>query len=437
MPTAPPKVRLDRHIDIRDGGSEMLAVGDINGDGRDEFVFMQNVGMLTLDVFKPGGTGWYGKLYTTPEDQALDCVTAFDLDGRTLWRHGAPWRGELPFRTHGGHEMLQAIDLDGDGRKEFVRIRGDMIEVRDGATGRVTATAPLGATGHSSLFTAKLRPGRSSQLYVKPCSDGMPGEPYGCPVVALDENLKPMWELRQLPHVGHTPLAFDVDGDGLDELLVGSHCVNPDGTIRWSLPLQRTHDDRRTIVDVDGDGEPEQVLAFEDEGLVVSDLRGRIKWRCDSDHCGEATVGRFFADRPGLQVMFNNEAWRLPKHKHEFGSMMVDGLGREIWRDTRDLYATAIDWPTGVGPQALFAKPHAADPPDARPFIMDGKGVTLAEFDIPPRVPSIDRTRAPHDHIAWGDWGDYYSQKYVHLAGLGRRILIWTRRDLWLFTLET
>lgn len=438
-----PHVRLERHLDISSFGCEIMAAGDINGDGKTELIFCQCAGMLTLDIFKPGGThSWFGSRYTMPEDQALDCLTAIDLQGRVLWQRGRPWRGKIPFRTHGGEQMLIAQDIDGDGRQELVRIRDDQIETINGSTGRTLASASLGATGYSSIFTGRCQNGRPRQILVKPCSDGLPGHSYGCPVLLLDHQLRPLWGPKDYTHVGHTPLACDVDGDGRDEILIGFDCVNPDGSVRWTLPLSANtrpgegHDDRRTIADIDGDGRLEQVIAAEDFGLVASDLAGRVLWRCPSDHCGEAAVGKFFADRPGLQIMFNNEAWRVATHEHPFASMMVDGQGREIWRCNQDYYATAIDWPTAVGPQALLTKPHAMQPDDYRPFVMDGSGRKIAEFDIPRQVPAVEKKQMPHTGVVGGDWGDYYCHRVVNLEGKGQCILIWTRKDLWVFRLE-
>ena len=432
-----PNVRLERHVDISAYGCEVMTVGDINGDGRLELVFMQNVGMLTLDCFRPGSDSNYGKLYTTPEDQALDCVTAIDLEGRVIWQRGEPWRLPIPFRTHGGMDMIRTDDINGDGKQELLRIKGDVLESLDGSTGRTLHQASLGEHGYSSIYTAHLDRGSAARhVFVKPCSDGMPGHPYGCPVLMLDHQLKRVWGPVDFHRVGHTPLAFDVDGDGRDELLIGAECVDGDGAVRWRLPVERDHDDRRYIHDIDDDGEPEQILAFESSGLVVSDLRGKIKFVCESDHCGEAVVGKFYSDRPGMQILFNNEAWRLKSSKHAFGSMMVDCRGKEIWRTEHDLYGRPIDWPTSVGPQAILAKPHAAAPPDGRPFIMDGSGATIARFDIPLQAPTVDRERMPQSNVAFGDWGDYYSHRAIVVPGVGPRVLIWTRRDLWIFKAE-
>lgn len=39
----------------------------------------------------------------------------------------------------------------------------------------------------------------------------------------------------------------------------------------------------------------------------------------------------------------------------------------------------------------------------------------------------------PQVNLWWGDWGGYYCFRIVNLQGMGRRIVIWTRCDLWIF----
>lgn len=434
-----PFVRLLRHVDISAYGSELMAVGDIDGDGRQEFIFSQSTGMLAADVFKPGANGHYGSRYTTPEDQALDCMTAIDPDGNIRWQQGTPWRGKIPFRQHGGDEMLRIEDLDGDGRLEILRIRGNRLQILDGASGAPIRETILDSDGYSSLLTARFTRGGARHIVVKPCSDGLDGHPYCCPVVAYDHQFRQTWDRRDFLHAGHVPRAFDVDGDGLDELLIGFQCVNPDGTVRWTLPLEggSGHPDRRTIADVDSDGEIEQILACEDFGVVVTTLTGKVKWQRKARHCGEACVGKFHADIAGLQIMANDETWRVGGDEEDGGaSCLLDGRGKLIWSSPHDRYALAIDWPTTTGPQAMLAKPHLADPPDARPFILDGNGAILARFDIPPRLPSIRDVAVPHGGICWGDWGDYYGSRCADLDGRGQRIIVWSRRDLWIFATE-
>lgn len=426
------------HLDLSGFGSENMLIGDINHDGRAEFLFSQGPGSLGIDAFKPGKAVGWRQGHVTEEDLALDCLTAIDLTGRILWQTGQPWRRPYPFRTHGGSNAMMIEDVDGDGRREFWRIHGNRLEMIDGATGGVGRAITLDSDSYNKLFTARFSGDGRKQMVVMPIGSGLEGHPHGCPVTVYDADLTPFWTARDFPGVGHHPLPLDVDGDGREELLIGWSLVGPDGAIRWTLPLDGTadvgHPDRQVVMDVDGDGELEQVLALEQLGLVVSDLSGRIKWRRFSGHCGDACVGKFFGDRPGLQIMSNDEVSgqkRLP------GSLvMLDGRdGAVIWEHHEDHYGAPIAWPTSCGPQAILATRHEYydDPEDARPFVMDGQRRVLARFDITRRLPSRKDFALPQSHLWRGDWGDYYVHQFVDLDGAGPRIVISSRTDLWVF----
>jgi hypothetical protein len=179
------------------------------------------------------------------------------------------------------------------------------------------------------------------------------------------------------------------------------------------------------------------IVAGEDFGLFAASLDGTILWRHPARHCGEACVGKFYSDRPGLQILGNDEAWRLGASAGGTASYMLDGQGAVIWTSDLDRYAKPIPWPTTLGPQAMLAKPHAAEPADARPFIMDGAGTLLAEFDIPRTLAQYKEFALPHTGPVWGDWGDYYGNYCEDLDGSGPRLIISTRRDLWVFSMQT
>lgn len=427
-----------RHFNIAAFGSENVLIGDINNDGRAEFVFSQGPGSLGIEAFKPDKAVGWRRGHVTAEDLALDCLTAMDLTGRVLWQTGQPWQRPYPFRTHGGANALLIDDLAGDGRRALCRIHGKQLEIINGATGRVDRAITLDSDSYYKLFTARFSGDKRKQLVVMPVGVGLSGHPHGCPLTVYDSDLTVFWTPRDFPGVGHHPLPLDVDGDGRDELLIGWSLVGSDGVIRWTLPLQGdaefAHPDRQVVMDIDGDGEQEQILALERMGLVVSDLHGRIKWRRPSGHCGEACVGKFFADRPGSQVMYNDEE---AGQKRSPGSLvMADGRdGATIWEHNEDHYGRPIDWPTSDQCQAILATRHEYfdDPADPRPFVMDGRRNVLAQFAIPRRLPSYKDFTLPQKHLWRGDWGDYYAHSVVDLDGTGRRIVISSRTDLWIF----
>lgn len=427
-----------KHLDISAYGSENLLVGDINNDRVAEFILSQGPGSVGVEAFKPGRAEGWRKGHVTEEDLALDCLTVVDLYGDILWQRGNPWQRPYPFRTHGGANAMIVADVDGDGRNEFLRIHGDKLEMIEGDTGHLIRSVELDSESYYQVLTASFTEDGRKHVVVKPIGIGLPGHPHGCPVNVFDPEWISCWGPCDFKGVGHKPIAFDVDADGRDELLIGWELVGPDGAVRWTLPLEGdaafSHEDRRVLADIDEDGELEQVLAMERLGLVVTDLNGCIKWREPSGHCGDACVGKFFGDRPGLQIMYNDEE---AGQKGEKGaSVMADGRrGKIIWDHTVDMYGQAIDWPNELGPQAILAVPHEYynDPEDARPFIMDGNRKVLATFDIPKRLPSRNDFDLPHTNKWRGDWGDYYVHKCVSLDDTGPCIVVSSRTDLWIF----
>ena len=340
--------------------------------------------------------------------------------------------------------MLVAEDIDGEAGAELVVLHGDQLQLISGKTGRPIRTAALDDDGYSQLLAVKSGPAGGRSILVRPIGDGLDGHPHGCPNLLFDRDLKPLWSRRDFRRAGHVPRGHDIDGDGQDELFIGLDCADQRGEVLWTvaapdIPSSQAsyflgHDDRRTIIDIDGDGTREQVLALENFGVLVSDLKGNVVWRrAVPDHCGEACVGKFLADEPGLQILVNNERFGLPPNPSLAGSELLDCKGRVLRRFTEDVYASPIKWKTAVGPEAMLTAYHGGKVADPRPFIMDGEGRVIALFDIPSNLPQVTDFKLPHANLWFGDWGDYYNRTVMELPGIGPAILIWSRKDLWVF----
>jgi hypothetical protein len=107
---------------------------------------------------------------------------------------------------------------------------------------------------------------------------------------AYDAELKKLWEFKSLGETNgsgshHIDVA-DVDGDGRDEILDGTTCLNPDGTLRWS--------------------------AFREHPDIVQ-------------------VRDFLPERPGLEIYYVVES------SVHAGVYLVDGnSGKIIWKINRE-----------------------------------------------------------------------------------------------------
>lgn len=93
------------------------------------------------------------------------------------------------------------------------------------------------------------------------------------------------------------PTVADLDGDGTDEILVGSldghlSVFNGDGSLRWRQPVRTPRssgpvavDASPTVADIDGDGPPEILVGAgsifvpnQHGGVVVFDRNGGVRW---------------------------------------------------------------------------------------------------------------------------------------------------------------
>ncbi len=266
------------------GTDRNLRFGDLTGDGKMEIVLAQGI--------HHGRSGDFNM---------INCLTAIDLDGHVLWQVGEPTLQE-PHMT--GDLCVQVHDWDGDGAAEVIYTQDFFLKVLDGRTGQVQAQIPTPSEpavaspwpykrtfGDSIYFCDLEGRGERRNLILK--------DRYKR-VWAYDNDLNLLWA-HEL-NTGHYPIAYDVDGDGCDELLVGYTLLDNDGSILWSLDLT-DHMDGAFMGRLGGPDSPVRVvMGCSDEGFVITDVNGNILKHELRGHCQGASVGRFFPDREDVQI---------------------------------------------------------------------------------------------------------------------------------------
>jgi hypothetical protein len=272
------------------GVGRNLRFGDLDGDGKLDILIVQQNAHGPTDRYSEVG-----------------CLTAMTVDGRLLWQNGLPdaWHDQLTSDV-----AVQIHDIDGDGRNEVIYCRDMEIVVADGATGKTKYQAPTpeapvvpGQTNRfprilgDSLYFCDLRGlGADRDIILKDRYRNL---------WAYTDKLEPMWHLAL--NTGHYPYAYDVDGDGKDELAVGYSLVSHDGKIIWSLDDQlKDHADGVAILPFKDGAEPRFLCAASDEGFFLTDLKGRMLEHLQLGHVQNPSVANFRPDLPGLETVTIN-----------------------------------------------------------------------------------------------------------------------------------
>ena len=244
------------------GEVEKVGIGDLDGDGRYDFVLKHPAGNVLL-------YDDYTKWKRSPDTYKIDAFTA---DGRHLWRRDLGWGIE----NRNWFSPMLVWDFNGDGRAEVVAkvIEGDprnqrgrvvdgpeWVAVWDGLTGKEIARAPWPSRAGFDCYNFASR----NQLAVAyldgrtPCLIVLRGT-YGLMKVHAYElvghELRPLWEhcnanapSNYWGQGAHFTQCADVDGDGRDEVALGSMVLDDNGVPLWSTG--KGHPDGLFIGDID------------------------------------------------------------------------------------------------------------------------------------------------------------------------------------------
>lgn len=319
---------LINKIDISTAGDNCkLLLGDINSDGRMEIVCVQPDGGID-DRFTP---------------HQVVCATAFALTGEILWQIGTPTPNP---GGPGSDYPAQLADIDGDGCTELLVVMNRVFKIVDGKTGSVKKEFPLSQlphletrdkrflpkdncpNAHDCIIVANLRGNDSPRDFIlKDRYENM---------WALDNNFNLLW--THSGNIGHFPLAYDINGDGRDEIMAGYDLLSADGKILWSCKDLDDHADCLWIGDVNADGEPE--LCVGGSVTCLYDKTGNELWRYDgSVESQHVALGKFIPDAPGLQVAGLDRIVRGDGYKGQWdgkdGMFLLDNCGVEIWKENR------------------------------------------------------------------------------------------------------
>ena len=285
LQAANPQLVVWKKLDTRGFGcGRNLRFGDLNNDGQIDVLIGQVVNHGPLDQFTE-----------------VSCMTAMTFDGEKLWQIGEPdlWKvhqtSDVAFQIH---------DVNNDGKSEVIFSMNRELILADGATGKIIRRQPTPISKRTNeriavdcIFFCDLSgAGYDGDIIIK--------DRYWH-VWAYNKDWKLLWDADCT--TGHYPFAKDIDGDGRDEVIVGSTLFSHDGKVLWTKDKElRDHADGSAIVDFKHDGTFRVLIACSDEGTLFLDTKGNVLHHHYIGHTQNPVVANFRDDMPGLETVSIN-----------------------------------------------------------------------------------------------------------------------------------
>jgi len=243
--------------------AQKATVADLDGDGALDYIIKQP--NFNTDPYQQ--PGYWKKSEDTYK------IEAYRHDGKFLWRYDMGWAIEEGI----WYSPIVAYDLDGDGKAEVYCKAGEAGSDPRDPDGRVT-------NGPESLVKINGETGKVEKRIDWPSREGINDYNYYCrnflaiayldgkkpslivergtytliKILAYDGDLNLQWKWESSgPYKdysgqgSHGFNAADVDGDGCDELVIGSACLDHDGKPLWNT--RKGHPDAIYVADVDPD----------------------------------------------------------------------------------------------------------------------------------------------------------------------------------------
>lgn len=284
-----------------------MRIGDLNGDGRPDFVLVQPDNITDERFFA----------------HSVSAATAYTADGELLWQIGNPIYDDVYCTAD---VPAQIYDIDRDGFNEFLCVYDGFFCIYDGRTGDLKRKYPLPAPdAHDCFAIANLDgSGYPQNIIIKNRYHQL---------WALDKNFNILWTYKG--NVGHFPVVCDLDSDGRDEIIAGSVVLDADGNVLWEF--DGTDFPKSVCVgDLDMNGKYSVIVGGKKTEAYTS--AGEIKWSLrNSSETERLLTGNIRTDIYGAELAgFFKEP---DGGDYTDGMFMVDYHGNTLFKEKRTEYA--------------------------------------------------------------------------------------------------
>ncbi|MEO6097569.1 MAG: hypothetical protein ABIW76_18710 [Fibrobacteria bacterium] len=359
------------------GGAPGLRLGDLDGDGKLEFVMGQPIPQP--DAHTP---------------MEVTRVTAFTLTGTKLWEYMRPGETNPTSHSSGSDIPLQVYDLDGDGKSEVIAaFSSKELTVLGGRDGKPVRTIPLpqgkSATGPSGsndcILIANLRGTPWPQDFIVKTRytqvwgiDGRDG--------------KVLWTYNQQggDNLAHYGYAFNADADSMDEYLSGWQLLDHDGKVKWKASGLTMHIDAASVGDIDGNPANGLEIAMASQVGALYGSDGKERWReshtePDGQGIQQIAIGDFSAKHAGKEVILLERIGPRTGTGRD-ANILTSSTGELIWKEKRtgsdygwvSVSERITNW-DGTGKDQILTYRRTSKPPT----IYDGDGNPVATFPHP------------------------------------------------------
>lgn len=364
---------LKNYTSIKLNGNDKvakIAVADLNGDGNYDYI------VRTPDInVDPGMLG-----DTTGKTLK---ISAYLHDGTFLWTYDMG----LGIEPGIWYSPFVVFDFDGDGKAEIAikgagddyvknekgRISGgsEFLLVLDGMTGKVIDRVDWPERNFRYGDVNRQNRNQMGMAYLDgktPCILAARGT-YRLMVVDAwqlkNGKLEKLWHFdgdEENPILrsqgAHNMVCGDVDGDGRDEILLGSCMLDDNGTLLWSTGLG--HSDKAYLTKMNPEFDGMQVFLVSEpwqtdgRGVMMADAKtGKQLWKIDQPtyHVGDGMVTDFDPTKPGLECFASEDKkggstdkYLLTSNGEKINSTNeeVPGCRNWVWWDA-DLLRETID----------------------------------------------------------------------------------------------